>query len=277
MISRTLAAALIISILGAVSPLARAADEPATLLKKQLDEMKAIQAIENDRSKATGDVQQQIWGIGSQLNSLRTPPTDQQLADLKKQLASLQQQVESLQGQIAIASIKDPAEKEAKTKELQTKSEALQKQLNDISAPFNTKVEEARKTYQAANTDFATVLEKFMKDPDAGPVAGAKHDKPSWGSNGIGSLFWKDPAGKQSLWISVFLQPQAYAANTSEKKIDGKYAYSPPSKSNIWLHIGYFNLSVNVNNTDWQGDEAKLIDLVKSVLDLEAIANLKPE
>jgi hypothetical protein len=261
---------------------AASAPDPGKLMKERIGTQQVVQDIDAEMRSATAA----LSGEASSLSQLgfqmgQPPMSDAQIAQTKTRMESEKSQIESLQNdllslqkQLDMAAIKDPAGRAAKQSELQIQVQAANEKLRTASEPFVKRKQEASAPLRKTDADFIAVLDKCFKDGT--DAFASRHQKPTWLDNFTGQVHWQD-AGKDIAWCGLFLQAQPYPKPfAGGKAIDGKYQYSY-SPNNIWVQVGYFNVSLMISKQNLAKDEASAVAMVKKLLDLDALAALRPE
>lgn len=251
---------------------------PGALLKQRVDMMLQLRQLDQEASKASGELRGKYHGTNSAIQLLRGPAlTPERVASMEAEIARLKGQLASTEMQLEVAKITDPAEKTKKIAELEAQSKKLDAEALAAEAPIRAQRDTIGAPLKATDAAFSTALDKHFKDAaDKNP--GGKRNPMHWVSvNNNGQIQWMGPDGKQRAWAAVFLQSQP-ASNNGGPQIDGKYQMMFSGSTNvIGVNVGYFTIHLNINDKEWQGDDAKRIELLKALIDLDGLAALKPE
>jgi hypothetical protein len=283
---------LIAVLVGLVAP--AYGDDPSIsdLMKERLAARKAVQAIGNEQRYANSELQAKGTMYSDLYYSLQRPaPTDQEFeslktqetqtrqreAELKAELAALPTRIEHAQRKVELAAIKDATERANKAKEYQALMQETNKKLTEAGKPYQDRIKAAQEPLAKTQTTFETALNKCFHD-GADKYADGKVSKMSWSLDTTTSqIHWQLADKSDAVWCAVFMQEQPFEkpAGPNAKAIDGKYGYSY-SATNVWVQVGYFNLSFNINKKEWQGEEPGTMAMIKSLVDLDALAAFKP-
>ncbi len=268
----------------ALGPARAAEDDSAAALLKERQEVRAKAAkLSQESSKATTALQVKRSLVFEMLTAAKGPPPSAEKLDaLKSRAEVLRLQLAAVERQLELAQVADPAIRAEKIKQLEAASVKVDKQFREAGAPMQKKIDALYGPLQTTDAAFAAALGKFFRD-GSGAFAAAEREKVDWFANGTGQVHWYGGTGasrKQLAWCAIFLQDPD-TGKFPGARIDGKYRVAGSSSGSgfakIWLSLGSFKLSINVDKAEWGRNEAALMDLAKNLVDLKGLSALGEE
>lgn len=243
-----------------------------------------INQIKDEKGAALGDLKQREQIISHSIAQLKRPPLSEaeikamqsEVERRKVHSPAMKSRIEDLQQRIALSKITEPAERAAKQAELERAKARLREEIKAIELPFDLKIKEAAKPIQEMSESWATLLALYFKEPNDGQFSGLKKHGIYWQPNNTGGLSWRGGDGEQICKATIWLNTEPAKLTPGRKTVEGKYEVSLQGKG-IATKCGYFSIFIQPEKKEWQRNEPVLTELLKALVDMDALAALEPK
>ncbi len=207
-------------------------------------------------------------------------PTDANIDDLMQSfLYDSRGQLPQLRHELELSLMRDPDQRAALLKQAQADVKTLTPELARLRAPVDQQAQAARRAVTISNASYGQALSAFLRDSDNPKLT----HNPFIATASQALATFKDQDGRDALQVSISLNQNSnlwYPLN--REKLDDKYVigvYATPrfGEEQASVKIGILCISIFASQDQFKGDNARLLTLLKTLVDLDALAAVKVE